>query len=305
MRVLLATDGSPTAQSAVDFVAGFPFPDGSEVRIVTVIRDVLREQEVAILTPEQRSEYETARSIEQADHEKAFSRDSATLRGAGWSIDTEIRRGDPADEIIRASDEHDVDVIVLGSHGMTGFRRFLLGSVSNQVLQSASRSVLIVRKPEEECKGGMAQPPAVTDHPWRFLIGYDGSPPSDQAIDFCTNLALDDRATVKLLTVLPMVHLFRQDIRQEMNWIWQKKKESEKASLEAASDRMQQGPARVTTELAEATDVSDAILAAADEFAADLIILGHKGKGSIERFLMGSVTPRIAHHSCRSVLAIR
>ena len=85
----------------------------------------------------------------------------------------------------------------------------------------------------------------------------------------------------------------------------QKKKESEKASLEAASDQMRQGPALVTTELAEATDVSDAILAAADEFAADLIILGHKGKGAIERFLMGSVTPRIAHYSCRSVLAIR
>ena len=59
------------------------------------------------------------------------------------------------------------------------------------------------------------------------------------------------------------------------------------------------------TELVEAGDVSEAILAAGEELEADLIVLGHKGKGAIEKFLMGSVTPRIAHHTCRSLLAVR
>jgi len=57
-------------------------------------------------------------------------------------------------------------------------------------------------------------------------------------------------------------------------------------------------------ELIEAGDVSDAVLEVCDEFDADLIILGHKGKGAVKRFPMGSVTPRIAHHASRSVLTI-
>ncbi len=305
MKVLLATDGSETAQAATDFVARFPFPVGSEVRIVTVITNVLRDQEIATLTPEQWSTFETARNDESEEAAKTLTRTAAVLTGAGWTVSTELRSGHPADEIIDESDAQNVDLIVVGSHGTTGFRRFLLGSVSNQVLQSATRSVLIVRKPEKGCEGGHIDPPAPDGHPWRLLIGYDGSKPSDKAVDFCANLELDDRAEVRLLTVLPMVHMFRQDIRQEMNWIWQKKKESEKTALEAAADRVHHDIANVTTELTEAADVSDALLAAGDEFAADLIVLGHKGKGAIERFLMGSVTPRIAHHSCRSVLAVR
>lgn len=305
MKVLLATDGSDTAQAAVEFVAGFPFPTGTEVRVVTVIKDVLREHEIESLTPEQWDVFEIAKNGELESAEAILNRDAAVLTEAGWEVTTELLTGHPADEIIDSSDEGDFDLIVVGSHGMTGFKRFLLGSVSNQVLQSATRSVLIVRRPEEECEGGQVDPPAREGHAWRVLIGYDGSAHSDKAVGLCTKVDLDDTAELRLLTVLPMVHMFRQDIRQEMNWIWQKKKETDKAALEAAADRVRQSGANVTTELMEAGDVSDAILSAGDEFDADLIVLGHKGKGAIARFLMGSVTPRIAHHSCRSVLAVR
>ena len=77
------------------------------------------------------------------------------------------------------------------------------------------------------------------------------------------------------------------------------------AKLEAAAERLRRHGATVSTALLESSDVSHAILDAGDEFDADLIVLGHKGKGAIERFLMGSVTPRIAHHACISVLAVR
>lgn len=305
MKLLLATDGSETAEAATDFVAGFPFPVGSEVRIVTVIASVLRDQEIAALTPEQWSTFETARGERAEEAAENLSRTAAVLTAAGLNVSTEILSGHPADEIIAESDTQEVDLIVVGSHGTTGFRRFLLGSVSNQVLQSATRSVLIVRKAEAGCEGGRAGPPAADGHPWRLLIGYDGSEPSDAAVDFCRKLDLGGRAEVRLLAVLPMVHMFRQDIRQEMDLIWQKKKESEKAALEAAADRLRREITNVTTELVEAADVSDALLAAGDASAADLIVLGHKGKGAVERFLLGSVTPRVAHHSCRSVLAVR
>jgi nucleotide-binding universal stress UspA family protein len=304
MRILLGTDGSETAKAAVGFIAGFPFPD-VEVKILSVIRDVLRDHEIETLTPEQWDVFEDTRSGTHVEVDDLLGSDAELLRAAGWTATTEIRTGHPAAEIVAAAEEFDADLIVVGAHGLAGFRRFLLGSVANQVLQSAPRSVLVVRKPEPECEGSRPELPALTGHPWRLLVCYDGSPPADKAVGFCTSLDLDDGALVRLLTVLPMVRLFRQDIRQELNWIWQEKKETEKAALEAAADLVRQVAATVTTELVEAGDVSNTILTAGDEFDADLIILGHKGKGAIEKFLMGSVTPRVAQHACRSVLAVR
>ena len=305
MKVLLATDGSDTAAAAVRFVAGFPFPAGTEIRILSVIWNVLREHEIAALTTEQWGVFQETESGTRGDVEELLESEAGLLEQAGWDVATEIRTGHPAAEIVAAAEEHEMDLVVVGSHGLTGFKRFLLGSVSNQVLQSARQSVLVVRKLEEDCDGNQPEPPAPEGHPWRFLVCYDGSEPSDKAIDFCTELDLDDEASIEVLTVLPMVRLFRQDIRQELNWVWQQKKETEKAELEAAAARLRGRGGSVTTALTEAGDVSQAILEAGDEFGADLIVLGHKGKGAIERFLMGSVTPRIAQHACISVLAIR
>ncbi|MDF1595762.1 MAG: universal stress protein [Acidimicrobiia bacterium] len=305
MRVLLATDGSDTAGAAVRFVAGFPFPSGTDVKIVSVIPSVLRDHEIETLTPEQRTAFEESKSGTRIEVEELLDSEAAVLRQAGWSVTTEIGVGHPAAEIVGAAEDYDANLIVVGSHGLTGFKRFLLGSVSNQVFQSSKRSVLIVRQPEAECEGSQPELPALHGHPWRILVGYDGSEPSEKAIAFCTSLDFGDEAAIRVLTVLPMVRLFRQDIRQELNWIWQQKKETEKQSLEAAADRIREVTAGVTTALTEAGDVSHAILAAGEDFKADLIVLGHKGKGAIEKFLMGSVTPRIAQHSCRSVLAIR
>lgn len=305
MRILLATDGSETAKAAVEYVAAFPLPPRSEVKIISVIADVLLETQIDTLTPEQWDAFEHTKNGTQVEVEDLLNSGALRLRESGLSVTTEIRTGHPAAEIVAAADDDDVDLIVVGSHGMTGFKRFLLGSVTNQVLQSASSSVLIVRKPEDDCEGSDQQLPAPIDHPWRLLVGYDGSDSADEAIGFCESLNLDDRSSIRLLTVLPMVRLFRQDIRQELNWIWQESKEIEKAALEATAARLRRTSAEVSTELAEAGDVSSAILSEGEEFGADVIILGHKGKGAIEKFLMGSVTPRIADHSCRSVLAVR
>jgi nucleotide-binding universal stress UspA family protein len=305
VRVLLATDGSETAGAAVRFVAGFPFPSGTEVKIVSVTPNVLGDHEIEALTLEQRTVLEESESDNRNEVEEFVESEAAVLRQVGWSVTTEIRVGHPAAEIVGAAEDHDAALIVVGSHGLTGFKRFLLGSVSNQVFQSSKRSVLIVRKPEPECEGSQLELPARDGHPWRILVGYDGSVPSEKAISFCTSLDLGDEVAIRVLTVLPMVRLFRQDIRQELNWIWQQKKETEKEALEAAADRIREVTGGVTTALTEAGDVSHAILAAGEDFKADLIVLGHKGKGAIEKFLIGSVTPRIAQHSCRSVLAIR
>jgi nucleotide-binding universal stress UspA family protein len=70
---------------------------------------------------------------------------AAEIRAAGVEVEVFARQGDPADAILDIAEERGSDLIVLGNKGMTGAKRFLLGSVPNKVSHHAPCSVLIIR----------------------------------------------------------------------------------------------------------------------------------------------------------------
>ncbi|MEN8179591.1 MAG: universal stress protein, partial [Pseudomonadota bacterium] len=228
------------------------------------------------------------------------------LADAGLNCNSLIREGHPSREIVRAAKTLAVDLVVVGSHGLGGIKRFLLGSVSDQVLAYACCSVLIVRpfhsKPHDiatELEQAHRLPTK------RILIAYDDSDPAKQAVEFCAALPLGEDAEVTNLTVLPLLKLYRQDIKQRLSWVWKEKKKLAQKSLERLSNEVKWGTPHVSTHLRESSDVSHEILDLAEEIHCNLIVLGHKGKGAIQKFLLGSVTTRIAHHAPCSVLAVR
>jgi nucleotide-binding universal stress UspA family protein len=67
------------------------------------------------------------------------------IEAAGVQVDTYAREGDPADAILDVAEEKKADLIVVGNKGMTGAKRFLLGSVPNKVSHHAPCSVMIIR----------------------------------------------------------------------------------------------------------------------------------------------------------------
>jgi len=298
MKILLATDGSESARAAVDCLLRFPFPRNSEVTLLTVIdRNVFKNEEVSSINEEQRDELEETEKIVQVAAQELLAEEATRLTGAGWSESRELRIGHPAEEIVRLAEQLGSDCIVVGSHGTSGIRRFLLGSVSDYVLQYAPCSVLIVKKDDIHC--------AETGKPLRLLLSYDDSPSARKAVEFCASLPMDEQAKVTALTVLPLVKMYRQDIRQRLSWLWLEKKKQALAALERVKKEIGLTTKHVETQLRESPDVSDEILQAATELDSDLIVLGHKGKGAIKKFLLGSVTTRIAHHAPCSVLAVR
>jgi len=298
MKILLATDGSESARAAVDCLLRFPFPRDSEVTLLTVIdRNVFKNEEVSSINEEQRDELEETEKIVQVAAQELLAEEATRLTGAGWSESRELRIGHPAEEIVRLAEQLGSDCIVVGSHGTSGIRRFLLGSVSDYVLQYAPCSVLIVKKDDIHC--------AETGKPLRLLLSYDDSPSARKAVEFCASLPMDEQAKVTALTVLPLVKMYRQDIRQRLSWLWLEKKKQALAALERVKEEIGLTTQHVETQLRESPDVSDEILQAATELDSDLIVLGHKGKGAIKKFLLGSVTTRIAHHAPCSVLAVR
>jgi nucleotide-binding universal stress UspA family protein len=91
------------------------------------------------------------------------------------------------------------------------------------------------------------------------------------------------------------------DILQKMSDIWlEEKAEAEKELEEAAACLAKSGS--VDTRLVEGEDISEEILKIAEEIGARLIVLGNKGRSAIERFFLGSVSSKVAHHAPCSVL---
>jgi nucleotide-binding universal stress UspA family protein len=145
MRILLAVDGSKFSDAAVEEVARRPWPDGSELEIVSVYEPpALPTTETWVLPQHYYEEMEKA-SQEQA--REAINQAIERLRAAqsNLRINSEIARGYPADVILDRANRWPADLIVVGSHGYSGLKRFLLGSVSQNVSSHAKCSVEIVR----------------------------------------------------------------------------------------------------------------------------------------------------------------
>lgn len=125
-RVLLATDGSETSAEAARALANRPWPEESEFRIVSVEEPwVFKSSRVRCL--------EAVSSAEQV------------LANAGLKTTGAVLSGNPKEVILEEAQKWTADLIVVGSHGRRGFKRFLLGSVSEAVAMNAHCSVVVVR----------------------------------------------------------------------------------------------------------------------------------------------------------------
>jgi len=151
MRILLAVDGSEFGDSAVEEIANRPWPPGSEVHVISVIRLPFEPGPEVWGLPE--SYYFKLENAERERAGSAINRAVARLREGDEERETpltltsEVIVGRPAETIIETAEKWGADLVALGSHGFRGFKRFLLGSVSYAVASHAPCSVEIVRKP--------------------------------------------------------------------------------------------------------------------------------------------------------------
>lgn len=80
-----------------------------------------------------------------AEIEAALSAEQAQLRDAGYAVSVSVRFGDPAEEIIAYARDNDIDLVAMATHGRTGLRHLLMGSVAEQVLRRLAVPVMLVR----------------------------------------------------------------------------------------------------------------------------------------------------------------
>ena len=150
-RILVPTDFSTGAEHAAVAAAELARSLGGTVTLLHVYNPpslMFPDGSTFAPTPAQLVE-----ASERADEDLAVaSRALASRLGDGVDIRTATAIGDAADEIVRLADSGRFDVVVMGTHGRTGLRRLVLGSVAEKVLRRATIPVLTVR----EHKGGEA-----------------------------------------------------------------------------------------------------------------------------------------------------
>jgi nucleotide-binding universal stress UspA family protein len=141
--IVVGTDGSETAGKAVLQATELARQVGASVSLVSAYEPVSGNR----LREEKR---EVPKDMEwmvnpREDVEATLKEAAENVEGAGVKVKTFAREGDAADAILDVAEETNADLIVVGNKGMTGTKRFLLGSVPNKVSHHAPCSVLIIR----------------------------------------------------------------------------------------------------------------------------------------------------------------
>lgn len=212
------------------------------------------------------------------------------LRDEGTSTAVRIERGDAADAIVRVAGEEQVDLVVTGTKGLTGFKRFFLGSVASKVARMSPVPVLVTRG-------------TVTDFQ-RILVGTDFSPSSERALALAVASAAPgasidvchvwqepgglDAVAVDDALLAEMRHDMVENATVRGNALLQRHQD-ERVSLHFV---LRYGPV--------ASTLQDML----ETGAYDLVALGTHGYRGLERFLLGSVAENTVRYAPCSVMVV-
>lgn len=139
-RILVATDGSENAERAASYGINIAKATGAEVHALYVIST-----QYAVTT-------RTVMGWSDAFEEYLANKGGVAIdaveklgKEAGVKIEPVFLKGIPADKILEYAEENNIDLIVMGTHGLTGVKRFLIGSVAENVIRHSKVPVMVIR----------------------------------------------------------------------------------------------------------------------------------------------------------------
>jgi len=288
MKVLVATDGSKYGRWALNWVAQLPFVEPAKVMALHVLdlaalrapflaQPVMAGNERYIQAEIQRMAARSAKTLQEATQQLAL------LKLAGTA---HKEQGAVAPTILKRVPKRD-GLLVVGSQGLDALDRFMLGSVSTNLIHHATCPVLVIKNEASPLQ--------------RITLATDGSEASSKALKFVLTKLQPDRSTgkgegrvpihVSVLHVLPLV-------------MYPGLKKASKKLLEQSVQKLIK--AGFTAEpLCYLGNPAEEIMKAASQQQADLIVMGAQGLGAIARFLIGSVSTRVVQHANCAVLVVR
>ena len=298
MRILLPIDGSTYSDAALSFIASRD----------TLIQDESVEVEllnVQYPVPARAARYagsEMVRSYQESEGNKVIKPALAVLKRAGLRANAKYVVGSPGPEVARVAASDAPDLIVMGSHGHTGFKNLLFGSVTQAVLAACTTPLWVVRGDAVPKKDAI-----------KLGIALDGSKYGLAAVRFVVKYP----ALFGPLPSITLVHVVPDLTSLRVPGVFADSKvpgfkgeqmlEMQRASFERAL-----APARKLLKAAAlpfkeaqltGNNPGDLIAAYATRSKLDLLAMGSHGEGAFISTVLGSVATRVAA-KCRSALLL-
>lgn len=235
--------------------------------------------------------------------------------GEEYGAETVAKEGPPADVLVSEAERIGGDLLVVGSVGMSGARRFLLGSVPNKVSHHVGTDLLIVKTDRPNAKG---------ENYNGILVGTDGSPTATRAVEEAAGLAAALGITPLIVCAYeppseeeldrlrsdpndPVAQWkagrTQRETPDEFRWRIAAASQAEDI-LERAQEHASKAGAAAETRAVEGSP-AEALISLAEKEGFDLIVVGSVGMTGAKRFKLGNVPHRVSHHAPTDVLILR
>ncbi len=267
---LVASDGSEFSAGAVREALRMAQKCGARLHVMSVIATGAEQESIG----EQLLKKEMDMAQARLDQIKVMA------SAAGLACETHVVQGDePYQEIVNTAEQLHTDLIVVGRRGGRRLARMMVGDATVKVIGHASCSVLVV--------------PRAADLAGRhFVLATDGSRYSDAAAVTAGNLAKLCHTPVTVVSATLPTH--SPERRQEA-----------KGMMARAVAYLKQEGIQASGSTPEALRADEAILQAAQQQNADLVILGSRGRTGLERILLGSTAERMLERATCAVLVVK
>lgn len=281
-KVLAATDGSEHGLAAVVTGAAWAERAGASLEVATIV-------EVLLLPPTHAPPGVDASELEPEFVKEARQKAEAQAAAAGAAGATvHVRAGLAPQLVNKIAEESGADLIVVGASPQPALARSLVGSTGRRVLYLADRPVLLASEPRRE--------------PFRrVLAAIDLSDESGPVLENAWTFARADSAEMRALFVLeplPMMlakmvrHKEEERVRQGREELERVLKESNLSTEPSVEPRMREG------------DGGREILQEAEDWDADLVVLGTHGFGFFDRLMLGRTSLHVLRHGHRATLVV-
>lgn len=281
-KVLVPLDGSGLAERAIPYAKNFAKTKGSEIILLTV----------------------STTSTGQLDRPmKAYLElNTKELQSQGIKTSTAIAHGNVADEIIKFADINKIDLIIISTHGHSGIKRWVLGSVALKVLYGTCIPVFLIKSRAHKIASVEFK---------KILLPLDGSPFSEASIPYVKDLAKGTGGEIILLRVNEPPAL-PADRSPAIKPSWEEYRDILIAEIQRQTDEYLEGiranleksgiKVKSQATLGKATE---GILQVAQKEDINLIAMTTQGRTGVSRWVYGSVASRIVEESLQPVLLIR
>ncbi|MBI5189256.1 MAG: universal stress protein [Nitrospirae bacterium] len=280
MKILVAVDGSEFSKSAFRQACRLARENGRTLTAVMAVPALEDQFEVL-------KHREKAEAVLKELSEKVMASIKAIGDEEGVKTAVNIVDGDAHSAISETAAEGRHDLVVMGRRGKTGIERALMGSVTARVIGHSSADVLVVQKN--------------TALGWKkILVATDGSRHGDAAVDKAIDLAKaygGELAVVSVVDVNEEIYAEAPEavegfVKTSLKAVAAVKEKAEKAGLKAES-------------VVKEGEAYQAIVDAAKELNANLVVMGSHGRTGLKRLLMGSVTEKVIGHIPCPVLVVK